>query len=456
MNASPDSTPHRMDLPPCALRLIGLLEEAGHEAWIVGGFVRDAFLGRPRNDIDIACSASWQAVKDVCLAAGLPTRETGVKHGTLTVIVDRSPIEVTTYRSDGAYRDGRRPEHVTFVSSIEEDLARRDFTINALAYHPERGFLDLHGGLSHLREGVIAAVGDPRKRFEEDALRILRACRFASQLGFSFESGTLEAMKACKSRLRHISPERIAHELDGFLLGEHIHDALMQTVDVLSFVVPELAAMKGFDQRTPYHIYDVLEHTAWVVQHTPPERPVRWAALVHDMGKPAAAFEDGDVRHFYGHAQVSVALGRAVLERLPMAPAFRDRVLALVLHHDDIVEPSARAVKRMLMKLGGDVGLFYALCDLKRADALSQAPHCAHRADAAERLKGILNEILEADEAFSLKQLAINGHDVMGLGVKPGPQVGKILKSALSAVVEEQTPNEREALLHFARAMLDQ
>ena len=454
MSVSSDLSLRRIDLPTNALILIDLLEEAGHEAWVVGGFVRDALLGRTGNDVDIACSAPWQVTREVCESAGLSTHETGVAHGTLTVVIDDAAIEVTTYRRDGSYRDGRHPDFVTFVSSIDEDLARRDFTINAIAYHPKRGFLDPHGGLADIEAGIISTVGDPRKRFEEDALRILRGCRFASQLGFSLEEKTLAAMRSCKSRLRSVSIERITHEVDELLLGGHVHDALMQTVDVLAFVLPELVAMKGFDQRTPYHIYDVLEHTAWAVQHTPPYRLARWAALIHDMGKPAASFEDGDVRHFYGHAHVSVELGRALMSRLLLAPAFRDRVLALVLRHDDLIEPNPRAVKRMLVKLGGDVELFRALCDLKRADALSQAPHCAHRAAHADELKAILDKIIEADEAFSLKQLAINGRDIMALGVKPGPRVGKALESTLAAVIEGQIPNEREALLAFAKTTL--
>ncbi len=442
---------HIIDLPSHALAALEVLESAGFEAWCVGGFIRDALLGRAGNDVDVACSAHWRQAQASFEAAGYRTHETGVAHGTLTVIIEGHPVEVTTYRCDGSYSDGRHPDEVSFVSTIEEDLARRDFTINAIAYHPIRGFVDEFNGLADLQTRVIRTVGDPKKRFAEDALRILRACRFKSQLGFSLDEETLSAMKSSKSMLRSVSIERVTHEIDLLLLGDHVHDALMETVDVLSFVLPELASMKGFDQRTPYHIYDVLEHTAWVVQHTPPERLVRWAALIHDMGKPAAAFEDGDVRHFYGHAHVSVDLGRALMTRFLMAPAFRDRVLTLVKHHDDVISPDTRAVKRVLgRKLGGDADLFRSLCDLKRADAFSQAPHCAPRAEVAQELKRVLDEILESKEAFSLRQLAVNGRDILSLGVEAGPRVGAILDAALEAVVEGDLPNEREALLAFA------
>lgn len=444
-----------ISLPSHAHTALNVLESAGFEAWLVGGFVRDALLGKEGSDIDIACSAHWTQARAAFEAAGMRVHETGVKHGTLTALVDNTPVEVTTFRSDGSYSDGRHPDSVRFVSSIEEDLARRDFTVNAIAYHPERGFVDPFGGIDDLRGRLIRTVGVARTRFSEDALRILRGCRFRSQLGFALEDETLEAMKSCKSLLHGVSTERVTHEIDRFLLGEHVHDALMETADVLEFVLPELTAMKGFDQRTPYHIYDVLEHTAWVVQHTPPERLVRWAALLHDMGKPAAAFEDGEVRHFYGHAHVSVELGRGIMTRFLMSPAFRDRVLLLVRRHDDVVAPNQRAVKRMLAKLGGDVELFRALCDLKKADALSQAPHCRGRADAADELKLILEAVLAANEAFSLKHLAIDGHDVLKLGANAGPAVGKALEAALEAVVDEQVPNEREALLAFVSDWLE-
>lgn len=446
-----------INIPDYALMLLSTLEGAGFEAWVVGGFVRDRLLGRESHDVDVATDAPWQDVQRVCEAAGFSTHETGVKHGTLTVVLpdtadadSKHAIEVTTYRTDGAYSDARHPENVSFVRNIEEDLGRRDFTINALAYHPERGLLDLFGGLEDMQRGIIRIVGEPKKRFSEDALRILRACRFCSQLGFAIDAPTYQAMMECKHLLSKVSVERVTSELDGFLQGAHVHDALMSTVDVLSFVLPELMAMKDCAQVTPYHIYDVLEHTAWVVQHTPPDRLTRWAALFHDMGKPAAAFFSPDgVEHFYGHAAVSIVIARGIMDRLLMSPKFKEQALTLVKRHDEVVEANPRSVKRMLSRLDGNVDLFRKLCNIKRADALSQAPQCAPRADLADELKRVLDEVLAADEAFTVHSLAINGSDVIAAGVPKGPAVGEALARTLDAVIDGRIRNERDELLEF-------
>lgn len=452
MNARTDLSPTvDITLPSFALRALEALEASGFEAWIVGGFVRDAILGRQSNDIDIASNAHWTQAKAAFDAAGLTTHETGTQHGTVTVIIDDEAIEVTTYRADGAYADSRHPVDVTYINSIEGDLARRDFTINALAYHPDRGLIDAYGGLDDLRQGLIRTVGHADKRFAEDALRILRGCRFMSQLGFRIERNTLNAMKSHKCLLRRISQERVTHEIEGLLLGDHVHDALMESVDIISFVMPELLSMKNCEQRTPYHIYDVWEHTAWVVQHTPPRRLERWAALLHDCGKPAAGFIDSDgIGHFYGHAFVSVELGSSLLERFLISPSLRDKILTLVRCHDDVIEAKPRAVKRALARLGGDTDLFAALCNIKRADALSQAPECIGRVELANELERTLHEVLEQDQVFSLKQLAIKGNDVLSLGLEPGPAVGDTLAACLDAVIDEKITNNRAELLAFA------
>ena len=440
----------RAALPATALAAVAVLEDGGFEAWCVGGCGRAAPCGGPNHVVDGATTARGLGAQRHWAAAGGAPHETGVAHGTLTVVVGGDPIEVTTYRVDGAYRDGRHPDAVSFAGSIEEDLARRDFTVNAMAFHPSRGLLDPFGGQADLAAGILRTVGDPRERFAEDALRILRGCRFVSQLGFALEEAAWAAAVSQKSLLARVSAERIFHELDGLLRGERVHDALLSTADALSFVLPELVAMQGFPQATPYHIYDVLEHTAWAVQHVPPEPLLRWAALCHDMGKPAAAFTGPDgVGHFYGHAAVSVELARGLLDRLKAPTALREGVLTLVRRHDDVVEPTPRSVKRMLRRLGGDPALFRALCALKRADALAQAPRCAPRARLADELAELLDAVLAADEAFSLAQLAVDGRDVLALGVSPGPQVGAALQAALDAVIDEQVPNDPAALQAF-------
>lgn len=458
MPNQPDLDPTvAIPLPPHALAALDALEEAGFESWVVGGYVRDALLGRPSADVDIATQAAWRDVQRVFEAQGHRTHETGTAHGTITVIVNEQALEVTTFRSDGAYADARHPKQVSFVRTVEEDLARRDFTMNALAYHPARGLLDPYGGLADLEAHTIRAVGDPDRRFSEDALRMLRACRFAAELGFAIEPATFEGMLANKGLLPRISAERITHELERLLLGAHAGSALVATVDVLAAVLPELVAMKNFEQRTPYHIYDVLEHTAHVLDGVPPYPLARWAALFHDMGKPAAFFTDEDgIGHFYGHAAISVMLARGVMERLSLSSAFMARVLALVERHDDVIDLTPKAVKRACTRLGGDVDLFAALCDLKRGDARGQAPRCIGRVADADELERILADVLAADEAFSLKKLAIDGRDVMALGVPQGPLVGRALAEALDAVIDERIPNEPDALRAFVEGWRDE
>lgn len=445
--------------PEASHAVMQALEVAGHEAWFVGGCVRDSLMGRIINDIDIATSAPWEETAHACQQAGMSVHETGTRHGTVTVVYRDAAtdavtsFEVTTYRADSpTSKDARHPDSVTFVSSIEEDLQRRDFTINAIAWHPTRGLLDPFGGRTDIEGRIIRALGRPEQRFREDALRILRACRFASQLGFAIDERTYDAMLASKHLLPSISTERITYELDRLLLGEHVHDALMGTVDVLAVVLPELVSMKGFEQVTKYHVYDVLEHTAWAVQYAAQDRLVRWAALCHDMGKPAAAFFDQDgVEHFYGHAQISAAIARGIMSRLLMSRPFKDAVAHLVAEHSNECTPSARAVKRRLARLNGDVDLFRAQLALKRADVLAHAPEYRSQTNGIDRLEAILEEVVAADDALTVRHLAIDGNDVISLGVDAGPCVGDILQAALDAVIDERIPNEREQLLAFAQ-----
>ena len=442
----------KIDIPHYAQAALHALEANGHEAWLVGGCVRDALLGREVHDYDIATSAGWQDAETALSAAGFAVHRTGTAHGTVTASLDCNAIEVTTYRTDGPYTDGRHPDNVTFVGAIEEDLARRDFTINAMAYHPERGLLDVWGGREDLETRTIRVVGDASKRFMKDRLRVLRGCRFSAQLGFTIEPATLAAMKKEKTGLLRVSAERITHEMDELLLGDYVHDALMTTVDVLVAFMPEIAACRGFDQRTPYHIYDVWEHTAWVVQNAPKTRLARWVALFHDIGKPAAFYTDANGRgHFFKHQQLSAILAKDIMERLLMSPAFTAQVLTLVRIHDRQVAANSRSVKRALSKLDGDIDLFRTLCGIKRADALAQSELSEPRLELSYELERVLDEVIASDDAFSLEQLAVNGNDVLALGVPAGPRIGELLDLALDAVIEEKLPNEREALIAFLK-----
>ena len=418
----------------------------------MGGCVRDALLGREVNDYDIATNASWEEVERILTADGFTVHRTGVKHGTVTAVIDGHALEITTYRTDGTYSDGRHPDSVEFVRTIEEDLARRDFTVNAMAYHPERGLLDCWSGQADLQAGIIRTVGDANNRFAEDALRILRGCRFASQLGFSIEPTTKQAMWSHKMRMLNVSSERITHELTGLLMGEHVHDALMECIDIIGAVLPELVAMKDFDQHTPYHVYDIWEHTAWVVQRSPRTPLARWAALLHDCGKPGAFFMDGDRGHFYGHPRLSVEISRGALSRMTLSPAFVSDVLTLVRLHDRTIPATSKAVKRALADMDGDTELFRTLIGIKKADALAQSSLSEPRVQLANDLERTLDEVIASNGAFTIRQLAIDGNDLMAFGIPEGPDVGTLLNAALHAVIDEQVPNERDALLGFVKA----
>ena len=443
-----------VNISPAALGVLETIEHAGFEAWLVGGCVRDALIGRNRGDVDLATSATWQQVQQACTAAGMAVHETGTAHGTVTVVNDGEVVEVTTYRIDGDYRDARHPESVQFTSSIVEDLARRDFTINAMAWHPARGLLDPFGGSTDLDAGVIRAVGNPDQRFEEDALRILRAVRFASQLGFSIDPATAAGMNAHAGSLARISVERVLVELEALLLGDAARSVLMNYPQVIDAVLPELTPMRGLDQRTPYHVYDVMEHTAYVVEHSPATPLVRWAALFHDSGKPDAFFVDDTGRgHFYGHAIVSVDIAREALGRLKMNHALLEQILLLVRYHDKAIKPAPKFVKRTLRLLGDDPELFEALCDLKRADSLAHAPEHQAGVEKSAQLRDCLHEVLDQEQAFALKHLAIDGTDVIDAGVAKGPAIGEVLEQVLEAVISDEVPNERDALLAFVRTL---
>lgn len=448
---------YSIELPFFALQAIELLEAEGYEAWCVGGYVRDALRGIQGCDIDLATSAHWQDVQRIFEAAGHHSYETGIKHGTITVSVESNTIEITTFRRESTYSDTRHPDAVEFVDTIEEDLARRDFTINAMAYNPTRGLRDPFGGIDDLEAQIIKAVGIPRARFSEDALRILRGCRFVSQLGFSLDAATADAMNETRALLEKIAVERVVHELDALFKGAHIHHALMECIDIIGAVIPEALPMKDFDQRTPYHIYDVLEHTACCMENCPSESLVRWSAFFHDIGKPASFFTDDDgVGHFYGHAKVSVEIAQKVLKRLKVSPRFTKKLTLIVKHHDDVIPAEPKPVKRALHNLDEDPDLFRTLCYLKVGDALAQAPHCHGRVQLANDLMSTLEMIIADNEAFSLKDLKIKGSDVLACGVEPGPEVGRLLTLALDAVIDGTIPNEHEALISFVASQANE
>lgn len=437
----------KINVPKQVNEVLKALEEAGFEGYIVGGCVRDSIMGKTPKDYDVTTSAlpeeTMRVFKDYHVI------ETGLKHGTVTVMVDGEPIEITTYRIDENYVDNRHPESVRFTRSLEEDMARRDFTMNAIAYNPGRGIVDCCGGIEDIKRGVIRAVGDGNKRFEEDALRIMRALRFSSETGFAIEEATIEAARNHKELLNNISAERIRVELVKLLCGKDVRRVLMEYTDILAIILPELAEMKGFDQCNGYHIYDVLEHTAVAVENTPAEPVLRLSALLHDTGKPETFFEDcSGVGHFYGHNLASKRIAGELLEKLKFDNDTKERVILLVDKHDLQIKADVKAVKRALNKLGEEN--FYDLIKLARADNRAQNPILAKRQEHYDNLVSIAGEIIAAEECFSLKHLAVNGRDLMEIGFSQGPVIGEVLEKLLDAVISEEIENKKEELLKKA------
>ena len=434
--------------------ILETLRHAGFEAYIVGGCVRDMLMGREPHDFDVTTSALPEQVK------GLFPKvfETGLKHGTVTVLAGGEPVEVTTFRTEGAYSDGRHPDFVEFTGSLEEDLARRDFTMNALAWNHQTGIQDYFGGQEDIRTGIIRAVGSPDARFKEDALRILRAIRFASVLGFEIEENTERALHDNKELLGKISAERIQVELTKLLTGPGAGRIVMKYVDVIGVIMPEILAMQGFDQHNPHHIYDVLEHSATAidkVRHTADAEKshLRWAALLHDIGKPETfSVDENGTGHFYGHAARSEEMARIILRRLKFDNETVRRVTDLVKYHDLQIELTTKAVKRALNKLGEET--FRDLLLLKRADNLAQHPYFADRQQYYDKLEEILAQIIEENQCFSLRDLAINGNDLIAAGITDGRTIGRILENALAEVIDGNLPNEKENLLRWAKDCL--
>lgn len=437
-----------MNLPSQVNLAIRMLEEAGHEAYLVGGAVRDFVRGCPGNtDWDITTDALPEETEAVF--AGFRLIETGLKHGTVTVLMDGVPLEITTFRVDGAYSDHRRPDSVRFTGNLKDDVERRDFTMNALAYNPRTGVVDLVGGQADIAAGLIRCVGDPDRRFREDALRILRALRFASRFEMAIEADTAAAIHRNRELLTAVAAERVRVELTGLLCGRGVAAVLREYADVIAVVLPEITPMIGFWQHNPHHDRDVWEHTLAVVAHSPVSPVMRWAALLHDMGKPHCfTLDEEGVGHFYGHASRSTAFAEDILRRLRFDNAARERISLLVKHHDTPLPADEKGVKRLLNRFGPE--MTGQLIDIHRADTAGQPPSCACRYAEFDRVETLMENILAAQACFSLKDLAINGSDIVALGFR-GPEVGRQLNACLEAVMDSRVPNEREALLEWIK-----
>ncbi len=437
-----------MVLPSYLLPLFHRLEQSGHRCYAVGGCVRDSIMGISPQDYDLCTNARPEEV--ISLFSDYRCIPTGLRHGTVTVLTEGHPVEITTFRTEGSYTDGRRPDWVTFTPSLEEDLSRRDFTVNAMAFSPEEGIIDPFGGRQDLEKGLLRCVGNPDRRFTEDALRILRCLRFASTLGFSIHPNTAAALKNTASRLTLVSGERIGAELNKLLCGKQVRQILLDWPDVLGVVLPEILPMVGCPQRTPYHRYDVWGHTAAAVEAIPPKVELRLTMLFHDAGKPACAFTDeSGTDHFYGHGKISAQLAQTALARLKWDRATSETVVELCLLHDRVLVPSLPAVKRLLNKIGPE--RLEQLILVKEADTLAQSKLALPRMEQHQQIRRLAQQILEEQSCFSRKDLAVTGKDLLALGIPAGPKMGEILEALLNAVMDGKISNQREALLQYLR-----
>ncbi|MGN0779884.1 MAG: CCA tRNA nucleotidyltransferase [Aristaeellaceae bacterium] len=439
-----------IQLPRGAAWVMDRLHQAGYPAYVVGGCVRDSLLGRQPKDWDICTAATPAQMQQVF--ADCHVVETGLQHGTLTVIIDHEPYEVTTFRVDGDYTDHRHPDHVTFVADVREDLARRDFTVNAMAYHPSTGLVDAFGGQADLQAGIIRCVGDAQTRFGEDALRMVRAMRFAAVYGFTIEEQTARAVHSMKNTLHDVAAERIRVELGKLLCGGGAEDILRSYADVIMTVLPQLAPMAGFEQHTPYHRYDVWEHTIRAVGAVQPVETLRWAMLLHDSGKPASFTMDAQgVGHAYGHEEKSTVLAREVMAALRMDNATRDRVLTLVRWHDAALTADPVCLRFALHDLGEEA--LRQLIEVQRADERGKGVTAPEVIDArAGELLRALDALLATHPCVTLRQLAVRGDDLPRAGVPRGKAVGACLQALLNDVMQDKLPNDRESLLRAAAA----
>ena len=436
-----------MLLPDSAAACVKRLENAGFATYAVGGCVRDACLGLTPHDYDLCTAATPAEMK--ALFADHTLVLAGEKHGTVGVVMDGEVVEITTFRTEGDYRDNRHPDSVEFVTDIEKDLARRDFTVNAMAYSPTRGLCDPFGGREDLKKGILRAVGDAETRFREDSLRILRGVRFAVRFRLTPEEKTEKAMAELSGLMENLARERVFSELDGLLPHLRAED-LIRYSTVLCAVIPELRATLGFDQRTHHHIYDIYTHTAQVVAGVPATSVLRWAALLHDIGKPACfTLDETGCGHFYGHAKVSAEMANTVLHRLKAPTALRSRVERLIELHMTPLTADKKLLRRRVAQHGFET--VYDLLRLQESDV--KGTGVTENALSFAGVEEILKEIEAENACLTLKDLAISGHDLMALGFS-GPAIGKTQRYLLEQVLEERLPNEKEALLSAAQTLL--
>jgi tRNA nucleotidyltransferase (CCA-adding enzyme) len=439
----------KINIPSDANELIHTLQNHGNSAYVVGGCVRDSIIGRQIHDWDICTSATPDEMLEIF--KDKKVIETGLKHGTITVVVKGESYELTTFRIDGKYSDSRRPDSVIFTSSLIEDLKRRDFTINAMAYNDDEGLIDPFGGLEDIEYKKIQCVGSEKDRFGEDALRILRAIRFASQLEFVMTPETSYEINKQYKNLKNISIERINSEFCKIAASRDFCVEMVLYKDVFALFIPELKDMFEFQQNNPYHDYDVYSHTVHSIEHCKSDNlVVRLAVFFHDIGKPHS-FQDGEdgIRHFKGHGKVSADITDNIMKRLKFDNETRNNVVELVYYHDATFEVGKKYVRRWINKIG--VEQFRRLLEVRKADILGQKEsYEQYRINKVNNIKQILEEVLREETCFTLKDLAVNGNDLMSIGYKENKELGNTLNELLRLVIDEECPNKKEKLLEVA------
>ena len=439
----------KSDIPAGVRRVLQTLTVAGFEAYLVGGCVRDLLRGEEPHDWDI-CTSALPEETEACFA-DLPIIKTGIKHGTITVTADGEPYEITTFRAEGPYSDGRRPDFVRFVPDLERDLARRDFTMNAIAMDLDGDLRDPFGGAGDIRSGLIRCVGEPDRRFREDGLRVMRALRFAAAFGYGIEARTARAIHENRAMLDRVAAERVRAELCRLLAGKYAGGVLRQYPDVFCQFWPQLDPLVTLEQHNPWHRWGGWEHTIRAVEVAPADVTLRLAMLLHDAGKPGCRSTDGQgMDHFYGHPAVSARLADQMLRSLRFDNRTRERVVLLVELHDARLPPGEQAIRKWLSRLGPEA--FFQLLAVKRADHMAQAPEKARdRLAELDGIRATAERILAERQCLTRQDLAVDGRDVMAAGIQPGPEVGRVLEGLLERVLSGETANEREALLEILR-----
>ena len=437
-----------MNISENAEKLINILNENGFKAYVVGGCVRDYLLGKDAGDIDITTSAAPQQVESILQSENIKVVETGIKHGTVTAVLNGKPYEITTFRKDGDYKDSRRPETVDFVTDIKEDLSRRDFTINAMAYNHSEGIVDLFDGQTDLNNKIIRAVGNADLRFKEDALRIMRALRFSSTLGFEIEESTKKAVFDNMHLLSNISSERIFTELTKLLIGDYAMQVLNEYREVIGVIIPELKPAFDCGQNNPWHIYNVYGHIIHAVHAAPKDKIIRLTMLLHDIGKPQVkTTDDRGIDHFKTHAAMGAEIAKKVLKRFKVSNEIFDKVTTLIYYHQSVENVDNIRIKRWLAKIGEDYTR--ALFQVRLADLYAHNPEkIGYEVEKLSELQKELEEIIAAGEAFKLSDLSVNGNDLLALGYK-GRAIGEKLDEILNLVVDDKLENKKKAILNY-------